>query len=111
MELKDCKFYHGVEGLNFAVFSDSACHTKFLESIQLPLAQTSVEVYGIEPGVKSQWVVVRQVVEKQDSVKLYLRLRGSFFEEDHQDLSGELRTEIEQKFPRLISSFLRSWPK
>jgi len=106
MELKDCKFYYGGEGLNFAVFSDDACRTKFLESIHVSLTQTTIQVYEIEPGTKSQWVVVRQVDGKQDQIKLYVRQGESFFEEDNHDLSRELRTEIEQKFPRLISNFL-----
>jgi len=106
MELKDCKFYYGGEDLNFAVFSDDACRTKFLESIHVSLAQTSIQVYGIEPGVKSQWVVVRQVDGEQDHIKLYVRQGESFLEEDNHNLSRELRAEIEQKFPRLIPGFL-----
>jgi hypothetical protein len=106
MELKDCKFYYGGEGLNFAVFSDDACRTKFLDSIHVSLAQTTIQVYEIEPGVNSQWVVVRQVDGKQDQIKLYVRQGESFLEENNYGLSRELRTEIEQKFPRLISGFL-----
>jgi hypothetical protein len=51
-------------------------------------------------------VVVRQVDGKQDQIKLYVRQGESFLEENNYGLSRELRTEIEQKFPRLISGFL-----
>jgi hypothetical protein len=105
MELRECKFYYGGQEMNFAVFSDDPCRTRYLESIPLPIAQTRVDVYEIEPGAKTQWIVVRQKDGERDNLKLFIRVGDRFLENEAQTLSKDLRKKIIQRFPKLITEF------
>ncbi len=105
MELRECKFYYGGQEMNFAVFSDDACRTRYLESIPLPIAQTRVDVYEIEPGAKTQWIVVRQKDSDRDNLKLFVREGDRFLETKAQIVPKELRKKIIQRFPKLITEF------
>ena len=86
MELRDFKFYYGGQEMNFAVFSDDPCRARYLESIPLPIAQTRVDVYEIEPGAKTQWILVRQNDGDKDNLKLFVRKGEKFLENEAQTL-------------------------
>ena len=59
MKLTECSFYRSGRDVNFSVFSDDVCRVHHLRSISLPLGG-DVDVYSVEPGEKSHWIVVRQ---------------------------------------------------
>ena len=105
MELRECKFYYGGQEMNFAVFSDDPCRTRYLESIPLPIAQTRVDVYEIEPGAKTQWIVVRQKDNDRDNLKLFVREGDRFLETQARIVPKELRKKIIQRFPKLTTEF------
>jgi len=105
MELRECKFYYGGQEMNFAVFSDGPCRARYLESIPLPIAQTRVDVYEIEPGAKTQWILVRQKDGDKDNIKLFVKRGEKFLENAAQPLPKELRTKILQRFPKLTTEF------
>jgi hypothetical protein len=105
MELRDCKFYYGGQEMNFAVFSDDPCRATYLESIPLPIAQTRVDVYGIEPGAKTQWILVKQKDGDRDNVKLFIRKGEKFLENETQSVPKELKKQILQRFPKLTTEF------
>ena len=89
--------------MNFAVFSDDPCCARYLESIPLPIAQTRVDVYEIEPGDKTQWVVVKQKDGDKDKLKLFVRKGEKFLENETQSLPNELKKKILQRFPKLTN--------
>ena len=105
MELRNCKFYYGGQEMNFAVFSDDPCCARYLESIPLPIAQTRVDVYEIEPGNKTQWIVVQQKDGDKDNFKLFVRKGEKFVENETHSLPNELKIKIVQRFPKLTSEF------
>src|SRR6516164_4408708 len=80
MDLKQSRFYYTGEALNFAVFSDHACRVNYVESIRLPIGRAEVEVYMIEPGADSQWIVVQQRNDGQSSFRFFIREKGTFRE-------------------------------
>ena len=59
--------------MNFAVFSDDPCRISYVESIPIPLGHTQVELYGIEPGARTQWIVVKQLDGNKATLKVFLR--------------------------------------
>ncbi len=101
MELKDCKFYYGGQDMNFAVFSDDSCRARYLDSIPLPIVQARVDVYEIEPGSRSQWIVIKQKDGDKDSFKLFIRKGEKFLENETQSLPKELKRKIMERFPKL----------
>ncbi|MEW5977718.1 MAG: hypothetical protein AB1898_18145 [Acidobacteriota bacterium] len=103
MELRDCKFYYGGQDMNFAIYSDDPCRARYLESIPLPIAQTRVDVYEIEPGSNAQWILVRQKDGDKDNVKLFIRRGERFLENETERVPKELRKKIVQRFPKLSS--------
>jgi hypothetical protein len=105
MELRDCKFYYGGQDMNFAVYSDDLCCARYLGSIPLPIAQTRVDVYEIEPGANTQWVVVKQRDGDKDNLKLFVRKGERFLENESQQLSKALKEQILQRFPKLTAEF------
>ena len=105
MELRNCKFYYGGQEMNFAVFSDDPCCARYLESIPLPIAQTRVDVYEIEPGNKTQWIVVQQKDGDKDNFKLFVRKGEKFVENETHSLPNELKIKILQRSPTLTSEF------
>jgi hypothetical protein len=105
MELRDFKFYYGGQEMNFAVFSDDPCRTRYLESIPLPIAQTRVDVYEIEPGAKTQWILVKQKDGDKDNLKLFIRKGEKFLENESQTLPKELKKKILKRFPKLTTEF------
>jgi hypothetical protein len=102
MELRDCKFYYGGQDMNFAIYSDDPCRAKYLNSIPLPIAQTRVDIYQIEPGAKTQWVLIKQRDGDKENVKLFLR-KGELFLEHESQLPKTLKEQILQRFPKLTA--------
>ena len=105
MELRDCKFFYGGHEMSFSVFSNDPCLARYLDSILLPLVQTRVDVYQIEPGPKTRWVLIKQKDEEKDRFRLFVRQGERFVESQEQVLSKELRDEIVGRFPNLTGEF------
>ena len=105
MELKDCKFYYGGQDMNFAVYSDDPCRARYRTSIPLPIAQTRVDVYEIEPGANTQWVVIKQRDGDKDNLKLFVKKGDRFMENESQHLPKALKEKILQRFPKLTAEF------
>ena len=105
MELRDCKFYYGGQDMNFAVYSDDTCRARYLGSIPLPIAQTRVDMYGIEPGAKTQWVIVKQRDGDKDNLKLFVKKGEKFLENESHHLSKALKEKIFRRFPKLTAEF------
>jgi len=105
MDLRNYKFYHGGEEMNFSVFSDSPCRTRYIESIPTPLTESQVEVYEIEPGNNTQWVVIQQKDGEDRKVKLFLRSGDEFLESHTQQIPSDLKQNIVLRFPVLSTGF------
>lgn len=105
MELRDCKFFYGGQEMSFSVFSHDPCRARYLDSISIPLIQARVDVYQVEPGPKTRWVLIRQKDEGRDSFRLFVRQGDRFVESREQALSRELRDEIIGRFPILTGEF------
>ena len=73
MDLRESKFYYAGEALNFVVFSDYPYRVKYVENIRLPIGAAQVEVYTIEPGIDSQWIVVQQRNDGKSSLRFFVR--------------------------------------
>ena len=104
MDLKECKFYHAGQEMNFVTFSDYPCLTRYLQRIPLWLSQTHVDVYEVEPGAKTQWVVVKHVDGSKSTFKIFIRDGEVFSENQFQNLDGEVKRKIVQRFPELRSA-------
>jgi hypothetical protein len=103
MELQHQKFGFSGSDMNFAVFSDDPCRISYIESIPIPLGHTQVELYGIEPGAGTKWIVVKQLDGRKATVKVFLRQNEKFLENEIDDLSRETRSQIMQRFPSLAA--------
>ena len=79
MKLTECSFYRSGRDVNFSVFSDDVCRVHHLRSIPLPLGG-DVDVYSVEPGEKSDWIVVRQTEDGKHELRWFVR-KGRNFEE------------------------------
>ena len=99
MELRDCKCYYGGQDMNFAIFSDDLCRARYLESILLPIGQVRVDVYQIEPGRKSRWVVVQQTDGAKNLWKCFARTGHTFSESETYKFPAKMRAQIRQKIP------------
>jgi hypothetical protein len=99
MELRDYRCYYGGHDMNFAIFSDDLCRARYLESILLSVGQARVDVYEIEPGRKSHWVVIQQTDGSKNQWKCFGRKGQSFSERETQRFPERLRDEIRQKVP------------
>ena len=100
MDLRESKFYYAGDDLNFAVFSDHPCQVRYLESIPLPMGQSPVSVYSIEPVANSQWVVVQEKREEASRLQFFVRSGTTFPEVDSRSLPQSLRTQLQQRIPR-----------
>lgn len=104
MELSQCRFYLAGEDMNFAVYSDDLCRSKYLESIRLlPIGNMKVHVYEVEPGAHSEWVAVTQREGRRSCFKLFVRNGERFVENQTQELPQDLKKKIVERFPKLIS--------
>ena len=109
MELRNHKFYFAGEAMDFAVFSDGRWRAKYMDSIALPISRNRVDIYEIEPGADTQWVVVRQGDSGANRFKVFVRERGELLEKKPRRLSKTLKKEILQKFPKLGEEFELPW--
>ena len=103
MELQQYKFCYAGSDMNFAVFSDDPCHISYVESVSIPIGHTKVELYEIEPGANTKWIVVKQVDGSQSTLKVFLRQDERFLENSMDQLSRETRKQIMQRFPALAA--------
>src|SRR6185503_246907 len=103
MELQHHKFGYAGRDMNFAVFSDDPCRISYVESIALPIGHTQVELYGIEPGARTKWIVVKQLDGRLATFKVFLRQNEKFLENEIDDLPRETRSQIMQRFPSLAA--------
>src|SRR5882724_1373561 len=99
MELQQYKFCYAGNGMNFAVFSDSPCRISYVKSVPIPIGPSQVELYEIEPGARSQWIVVKQVDGHKNTLKVFLRENEKFLEHSMDQLSRETKKQIMQRFP------------
>jgi len=109
MDLRESKFYYAGHDMNFAVFSDHPCRVRYVERIRLPIGETSVEVYGIEPGANSQWIVVQQRNDGKGSLKFFVRGGEIFRETPFHDLPKHLKEGILQRVPKSSGTSERPW--
>jgi len=100
MKLTECSFYRSGRDVNFSVFSDDVCRVHHLRSIPLPLGG-DVDVYNVEPGEKSDWIVVRQTEDGKHELRWFVR-KGRNFEESGRNLPPAVRAEVGARFPQLI---------
>lgn len=100
MKLTECSFYRSGWDVNFSVFSDDVCRVHYLRSVSLPLGG-DVDVYGVEPGVHSHWIVVRQTEDGKHELRWFVR-RGRNFEESGGNLPAAVKAEVGERFPQLI---------
>jgi hypothetical protein len=98
MELSNYKFYHGGDEMNFSILSDFPCRTRYIDSIPTPMTEAQVEVYSIEPGSRTQWVVVQLKNGETRDLKVFTRQRESFLEGCIDHLPGDARKRIMQHF-------------
>jgi len=103
MELQHHKFGYAGRDMNFAVFSDDPCRVSYVESIAIPIGHTQVQLYGIEPGARTKWIVVKQLDGPKATLKVFLRQNEKFLENQIDDLSQETRSQIMQRFPNLAA--------
>ena len=103
MELQHHKFGYAGNDMNFAVFADDACRVSYVESIAIPIGHGQVQLYGIEPGAKTKWIVVKQLDGNKATLKVFLRQDEKFLEKQIDDLPQETRSQIMQRFPNLAA--------
>ena len=84
---------------------DDSCLIRYLQSIPLPIGATQVDVYEIEPGAKTQWIVVKHFDGNISVLKIFIRDGEALLENQFQDLPGEVKRKIVQRFPKLRSAF------
>jgi hypothetical protein len=101
MDLRECKFYWSGREMNFAVFSDDPCRARYLESIPLPLIQIQVDVYEIEPGRNTHWILVKQRDGEKNNFKIFVKKGNRFMENKVRRLSKHLQQRIFHRFPKL----------
>lgn len=102
MELQHHKFGYAGNDMNFAVFADDPCRVSYVESIAIPIGHTQVQLYGIEPGARTKWIVVKQLDGHKATLKVFLRQNEKFLENQIDDLPQETRSQIMQRFPNLV---------
>jgi hypothetical protein len=67
----------------------------------ISIGHTKVELYEIEPGARTRWIVVRQVDGYKNTVKVFQRQNKRFLENSMDQLSRETKKQIMQRFPTL----------
>ena len=101
MELSDCRFYCGGDGMRFLIYSDALCRIRYLESIRVPFGEGLVDVYEIEPGLECHWVVVRQGKKEAESYEYrwFLRQDSRFLERQCTEMPPVVQAQIPDLFP------------
>lgn len=105
MELRDCRFCFAGHDMNFAIFSDDPCCVRYRESIPLPIGHTRVEVYEIEPGAKTHWILVKQMDGDKNTLRVFIKSGEKFLESRAEDVSRETKKQIMRRFPKLTAEF------
>lgn len=100
MDLSECMFFRSGKDVNFSVFSDDISCSRFLRTVPLPIGG-DVDVYEIEPGPKSNWILIRQTENGKETLRWFVRKDESFLELGGNIPNGVLR-EAGQKFPQLV---------
>ena len=100
MKLTECSFYRSGRDITFSVFSDDVCRVHHERSIALPLGG-DVDVYAVDPGLKSHWIVVRQTEDGKHLLRWFVR-KGQNFEEQRGNVSPAVKAEVGERFPQLI---------
>lgn len=100
MKLTECSFYRSGKDVNFSVFSDDVCRVHHMKSISLPLGG-DVDVYDVEPGPRSHWIVVRQTEDGKLELRWFVR-KGEDFEEHRGNVSQAVKAAVGERFPQLI---------
>ncbi len=103
MELQQYKFCYAGSHMNFAVFADDPCCTRYVKSIPIPLGHTEIALYEIEPGARTRWIVVKQLNDHKTTIKVFLRQGGKFLENPMVKLPRQTKKQIMQRFPKLVS--------
>lgn len=103
MKLTECSFYRSGRDMNFSVFSDDVCRVHHLRRIELPLGG-DVDVYVVEPGAKSHWIVVRQTQDGKPELRWFVREGRDFEEREGGNPPPAVRAELGERFPHLIPS-------
>ena len=101
MELQQYRFCYAGNDMNFTVFADDSCRTRYVKSIPIPIGYTEVELYQIQPGARTRWIVVKQLNAHKTTLKVFLRQGNKFLENSMVDLSREIKKQILQRFPKL----------
>jgi hypothetical protein len=109
MDIRESKFYYAGQDMNFAVFSDYPCKARFVETITLPISYAPVEVYTIEPGANSQWIVVQQRTDGRSSLRFFVRDGETFRENQSYDVPKQLKEEMLQRIPKSGANDERFW--
>ena len=100
MRLAECNFYRSGRDVNFSVFSDDVCRVHHTNSISLPLGG-DVDIYDVEPGLQSHWIVVRQTENGKHELRWFLR-KGRDFVENSENVSQTLKAQVGERFPHLV---------
>ena len=101
MELQDMRFFRAEQDINFTVFCDVPCRVRYLESIPLPMSASPMEVYAIEPGLKTQWIAVRRREEGNCQMQFFMREGSTFEERPLHLLPEQFRFDIEKRIGQL----------
>lgn len=103
MELRDCKFCHSGQRMNFSVFSKDSCRSKYLDNIYVPFVQVTVDVYKIEPRSRTQWILIKQTAGSKENLRLFTCKGKKITERKIQYLLKTAKDAILQKFPCMTS--------
>ena len=105
MELRECRFYYGGHDMNFAVYSDLPCRAIYVGNISLPLAQSRVDIYELEPNGKTQWIVIKQRDGDKENLKFFVKKGDKYLESELHHLSKNVLESIVRRFPKLSAEF------
>jgi hypothetical protein len=91
MELAQARFFWSGRELQFAVFSDGVCIARFLKRIPVPFTHTEVEMYEIEPGENTHWVLVQQTDGERHRINYFAKRGKKFVEESIKTIPAKVR--------------------
>ena len=94
MDLTGSRFLHSGYYTRFSVFSDHACHVRYVESIAVPQDHTQVDVYAVDPAPDSRWVVVQQREGERSRLMFYVRKGEAFPRQSLSRIPVRLRKQI-----------------
>ena len=100
MDLRKCMFFSSGKDVNFSVFSDDVSRVRYLRCVSLPIGG-DVDVYEVEPGSKSHWILIRQTENGTQTLRWFVR-KGENFVEDGGNVPMAVMREVGQRFPQLV---------